>query len=154
MAKLDTDRPLVMARFATVHGFNLNPGKRLAISDEPDAAGLVTPEVAQMLYASGRAVYADDFRPTPVATPEQEAAVVIARHYRQLAPGQEPGDIELEGVTEDLRVTIDRLREIAADEDVVLASADRKADMQRKIMEVRAARAGDLDAVPSEPVVV
>lgn len=73
----DLSKPLVMARFATVLGHNLNSGRLLSITPEPETAGQVDPDTAGLLFRRGIAVYAEDAVPTPVETPRQEALRVV-----------------------------------------------------------------------------
>lgn len=70
----DPARPLVMAQFRTVLGHGLNAGTALTVTDEPSAAGEVDEALARRLWNGGLAMYADEARPTPVETPEQEQA--------------------------------------------------------------------------------
>lgn len=152
MSDFDPTRKLTMARFKTVHGHNLNAGAALTIVAEPAGAGEVDEAMARRLHKSGIAVYADDFRPTPVETVEQEAARLIGGETASPDTAESAIEGDQIEVQEDLRTTNDRLRQIAADEGVALESDDNKADMQFKIMQARAARAGDTDAAPLVPV--
>lgn len=148
MSDFDPARKLIMAKFKTVHGHGLGVGTPLAVVSSPTARAEVDEAMARRLWKSGAAVYADDFRPTPVETKEQEAARLIAGEAA--SPSSEESAIEGDQieVQDDLRVTNDKLRQIAADEGVELESDDNKADMQIKIMRARAARAGEADAAP------
>lgn len=152
MSDFDPTRKLTMARFKTVHGHNLNAGAVLTIVADPAKAGELTEAMARRLHKSGIAVYAEDFRPTPVESIEQEAARLVGGETA--SPDTSEGAIKGEQieVQDDLRTTNDRLRQIAADEGVTLEGDDNKADMQFKIMQARAARAGDTDAAPLVPV--
>lgn len=69
MTDFDASQPIVMARFGQLAGHNLNAGAPLAIVAEPSKPGEVDLDTAGQLWASGRAVYADMARPTPVETP-------------------------------------------------------------------------------------
>jgi hypothetical protein len=154
MSDFDAATPLVMAKFKTVHGFNLQRGARLHIVKEPSVSGEVTEAMARRLFKSKIAVPADAFRPTPVETKEQEAARLTAG--AALTP--QPDESTIEGdeveVQEDLRTTKDALRKIAEKEGVELASDDNKGDIQVKIMLHRASQAGENDAAPVVPPAV
>lgn len=151
MSDFDPARKLTMARFKTVHGHGLQAGTALAIVEEPAAAGEVDEAMARRLWNAGIAVYAEDFRPTPVETKEQEAARLTAGE----TASPDSTESAIEGtqieVQEDLRVSNSALRKIAEDEGVELESDDNKADMQFKIMRARAARAQETDAAPVVP---
>lgn len=147
MSDFDPARKLIMAKFKTVHGHGLGIGTPLAVVASPSLRAEVDEAMARRLWKSGVAVYAEDFRPTPVETKEQEAARLTAVE----APAGEPEtaiEVDHFEVQDDLRVTNDKLRQIAADEGVELESDDNKADMQIKIMRARAARAVETDAAP------
>lgn len=70
MSDFNANRPMTVRRFKTVHGFNLNAGTPVNITDRPAARGDMTEATARRLWASGVIVAADTYRPTPVA-PEQ-----------------------------------------------------------------------------------
>lgn len=163
MSDFDPKRQLVMASFRTVLGHNLNRGARLSIVEKPEAAGEVDLAMAQRLHGGGIAVYAEDFRPTPVETPDQAAARQAAVNLREVeqaeqaaASGEGRVKVPELQVTEDLmvwqqddeetgkkagqKVTKEDLIVIAGREEVVVEGDDNKPDLQRKIMEVRAAR--------------
>lgn len=153
MSDFDPARKLIMAKFKTVHGHGLGVGTPLAVVASPTLRAEVDEAMARRLWKSGAAVYAEDFRPTPVETKEQEAARLTA--VEAPAPVADASAIEVDHfeIQDDLRVTNDKLRQIAEDEGVELESDDNKADMQIKIMRARAARAGDADAAPDvEPI--
>lgn len=151
MSDFDPARKLTMARFKTVLGHGLQAGTPLAIVKEPTARGEVDEAMARRLHKSGIAVYAEDFRPTPVETKEQEAARLTAGETA--TPDSTESAIEGDQieVQDDLRVSNADLRKIAKDEGVELESDDNKADMQLKIMRARAARAEQTDAAPVVP---
>lgn len=142
MSDFDPSVPLTMAKFKTVHGHNLNAGTALVIAASPVASGEVTEDMARRLYLSGAAVPADDFRPTPVETPVQEAAR-LAKSNAALAEEAEALGVEppLPEIPADLQVTKARLLEIAAEEEVAVESDDNKPDLQAKIIAARAAKA-------------
>lgn len=155
MSDFDPARRLVMAKFKTVLGHSLPAGTPLAIVEEPKVSGEVDEAMARRLFNGRLAVYADDFQPTPVETPEQEKARIAAETVQRNeaavvaaeAAGDEPPALE---VPEDLNVTNAKLREIAAEEGVAVESDDNKADLQTKILAARAVRvedASDPDAV-------
>lgn len=148
MSKFDPARKLTMARFKTVNGHGLRAGTPLIIADEPSAPGEVEEAMARRLWNAGMAVYAEDFRPTPVESKEQEAARLVGGETA--SPDADESAIEGDQieVQDDLRVSNSALRKIAEDEGVALESDDNKADMQFKIMQGRAARAPDTDAAP------
>lgn len=148
MSDFDPARKLTMARFKTVHGHGLQAGTALAIVEEPAAAGEVDEAMARRLWNAGIAVYAEDFRPTPVETKEQEAARLTAGETA--SPDTDESAIEGDQieVQSDLRVSNSALRKIAEDEGIAVESDDNKADLQRKIMEGRAAKATQTDAAP------
>lgn len=79
MSKFDPDKPLVMAKPQTIYIHRMATGDPLTIVDEetPDERGAVTADLAERLWATGFAVYADDFRPTPVESPEEHARRVV-----------------------------------------------------------------------------
>ena len=167
MTDFNAETPLIMATFKTVHGFNLNRGARLTIVDEPEAAGQVTEATARRLFASKVAVPADNFRPTPVETPEQNAARVLADATDQsdgatvdLGNLEIPEDLSVwqeddreAGARKGDRGTNDHLRLIAGREGAAIESDDNKADLQRKIIEGRASRAPDSGQAPDTEVI-
>ena len=172
MSDFNAATPLVMATFKTVHGFRLNRGARLHIVDEPSVAGEVTEAMARRLFKSRIAVPADAFRPTPVETPEQEAARIVTESSAALtdAPAADQDAATLDAIPADLttwqdddretgakkgdRVTNDHLRIIAGREEVEVETDDNKTDLQRKIVKGRAARAGAIDVAPTvEPAI-
>lgn len=153
MSDFDPARTLIITQFKTVHGFRPHVGSPLAIVDEPSKEGEVTEAMARRLWKSGIAVYAEDFRPTPVATPEQEAAVIVAERDSAIEEGDDASDVPLPSIPEDLNVTNAKLHEIAATEGVDVESDDNKASLQRKIIEHRASRAPDPAVAPDVPVI-
>jgi hypothetical protein len=146
----DPKRRLVMATFKTVLGHNLPAGTALTITDEPSARGEVDEALARRLYASSNAVYAEDHRPTPVETPEQEKARLAREALRDGGPADEltPTDdlvVHPDGHPKaGKKVTKDDLLEIAGREGVTVETDDNKPDLQRKIMEARAGSAANL----------
>jgi hypothetical protein len=144
----DPKRRLVMASFKTVLGHSLPASTPLVIVDEPSARGEVDEAMARRLYAGGLAVYAEDHRPTPVETPDEEKARLAAEALREAGPagdGLTPTD-DLVVHPDDhpkagKKVTKDDLLEIAENEGVTVETDDNKPDLQRKIMEARAATA-------------
>lgn len=143
MSKFDPDRPLTMAKFKTVFGHHLPVGTALAIVKEPAAAGEIDLVMAERLFASGLAVYSDEYLPTPVETKEAEAARLMAKADADAAAatdGTPSASAAPSVVQDDLQTTNSELREIAAKEGVAVESDDNKAELQRKIMEARAAR--------------
>lgn len=157
MSDFDPDRRLVMQAFKTVLGHSLPVGTPLAIVQEPSAPGEVDQAMAKRLWAGRNAVYAEDYRPTPVETPQQEATRMAVQAVEERAAAEDDGEPAETPVTDDLqvwpvddgetgkkkgdRVTKDDLLIIAAREDVAVESDDNKPDLQRKIVEARAARA-------------
>lgn len=148
----DPKRRLVMASFKTVLGHNLPAGTPLAIVEEPSARGEVDEAMARRLFASGVAGYEDEVHATPVETPDQERNRLALERLRE--GGDDPdslaatddlviwqADDEETGKKAGAKVTNDDLRVIAAREGAVVETDDNKADLTRKIMEVRAARA-------------
>lgn len=149
----DPQRRLVMANFKTVLGHNLPAGTPLVLVEEPTARGEVDEALARRLFNGRNAVYAEDARPTPVETPEQEKARLAAEALRDA----DDGDVV---VMEDLlvwqaddaeakkkagaKVTKDDLILIAGRESVVIETDDNKPDLIRKITERRAAAAANL----------
>lgn len=75
----DRTRPLAMARFATLYEHEMAAGDPLTIIDGETGGdkGEIPLGIAVRLWVSGQAVYADDLRPTPFLSPEQEAARVV-----------------------------------------------------------------------------
>lgn len=69
MPDFDASKPIVMARFGRLNDHDLNAGAPLMIVAEPAKAGEVDADTAAQLWASGRAVYAELARPTPVEAP-------------------------------------------------------------------------------------
>lgn len=153
MSEFDPARTLIMTKFKTVHGFRPHVGSPLEIVAEPSKEGEVTEAMARRLWKSGIAVYAEDFRPTPVATPEQEAAALVAERDAAIEDGQDAADVPLSSIPDDLNVTNAKLHEIAKDEGVDVESDDNKASLQRKIIEHRASRAPDPTVAPDVPVI-
>lgn len=169
MSKFDPARKLVMAKFKTVGGHNLNRGAPLIIAAEPAAAGEVDEAMARRLFAGGQAIYADEFRPTPVESKEAEAARLLGGQ----TASPDLTETEIEGtqieVQADLvtwqadddalgkkagqKITKDDLLAIAEREEVAVESDDNKADLQRKIMEGRAARAPATDEAPHTEII-
>lgn len=141
MSDFDPARRLTIARFKTVGGHPLPVGTALTIVAEPAKPGEVDEALARRLFASGIAVYAEDYRPTPVETTEAQAARIIT----EAADLDEAAGDQIE-VQADLRVSNSALRQIAADEGVAVEGDDNKSDLQRKIMEGRAARAAQTEA--------
>lgn len=163
MSDFDPTRPLIMAKFKTVDGFGVTPGTPLVIVADPRATGEVTEAMAKRLHAKGTAVYADDFRPTPVETEDQararEAVAVLADAGEVAIEGDadgqtEPGEIappadlvtwqdddaDLGKVAGD-RVTKEDLLTIALREEIELTDESTKPVIIRQIVEARAARA-------------
>lgn len=148
----DPKRRIVMATFKTVLGHNLPAGTPLVIAEEPAQRGEVDLQLATRLFNSKNAVYAEDARPTPVETPEQERARLAAERLRDAGPGGEdegqlvptddlvtwPADDAETGAKAGDRVTNEHLRAIATREGAVVESDDNKADLQQKIMLRRA----------------
>jgi hypothetical protein len=147
----DPKRRLVMASFKTVLGHNLPAGTPLTVVEEPKARGEIDLAMATRLHGGRIAVYAEDARPTPVETPEQERNRLALEALRD-APADDPDAFV---ATDDLtvwqaddaetgkkagdKVTNDDLRAIAEREGALIESDDNKPDLQRKIMERRAA---------------
>jgi hypothetical protein len=77
--KFNPDKPTVIASPVTIFIHQMVAGDPLSIveTETPEVRGAVTVDLAERLWASGKSVYAEDFRPTPVETPEQEAARVV-----------------------------------------------------------------------------
>jgi hypothetical protein len=159
----DPKRRLVMARFKTVLGHSLPAGTALAVVDEPSARGEVDQAMAQRLFNAKLAIYEDDHRPTPVETPEAEKARLAAEAF-DVAPSDDEvavvddlqvwqEDDEATGKKKGAKVTKDDLLAIAEREGVTVETDDNKADLQRKIMIARAARAADIstNAESQEP---
>lgn len=165
MSDFDPTRPLTMAKFKTVDGFGVPVGTPLVIVDEPRALGEVTEASARRLHAKGNAVYADDFRPTPVETEEQakarEASIALAdaglpviegdgsdlteQESLELVPPADlvtwqDDDADLGKVAGD-RVTKEDLLTIAMREEIVLTDESTKPVIIRQIVEARAAKA-------------
>lgn len=153
MSDFDPARKLVMAKFKTVLGYSLPAGTPLTIAAEPEGRAQIDEAMARRLHAGGIAVYAEDFRPTPVESKEAEAARLLdgGTASPDLTEGEiDPPQIE---VQDDLRVSNSKLRQIAADENVAVESDDNKTDLQRKIMEARAARAPASDEAPHTEII-
>lgn len=153
MPDFDPKRRLVMASFKTVFGHNLPAGHTLTIVDEPSAKGEVDKAMATRLFNSRNAVYAEDARPTPVETPEQEKARLALEALRD---GGTDGTDDLVPTADLLKwpeadsetgakagdtVTKAHLLAIAAREGALIETDDNKPDLIRKIMERRAALA-------------
>ena len=146
----DPQRRLVMATFKTVLGHNLPSGTPLVIAEEPSARGEVDEAMARRLFNSRNAVYAEDARPTPVETPEQEKARKAAEALRSLSAGDDPvvmpdllvwpADDQETGKKAGQKVTKDDLIAISKREDVSIETDDNKPDLIRKITERRAAK--------------
>ena len=148
----DPSRRLVMATFRTVLGHGLNAGTPLTIVDEPSARGEVDEKLAQRLYAGRIATYAEDFRPTPVETPEMAKRRQAVEAVREAPKGEITMD-DLEVWQEDdeetgkkkgQKVTKDDLLTIARRESVEIETDDNKADLIRKITINRAGPAGGI----------
>lgn len=153
MSKFDPARKLVIAKFKTVLGHSLTAGTPLTIADEPSARGEVDEALARRLHAGGIAVYAEDFHPTPIESKEAEAARLL--DGGTASPDLTEGKIDepqIE-VQDDLTVSNKDLRAIAEREGIAVESDDNKADLQRKIMEGRAARAPATDEAPHTEVI-
>ena len=75
MTKFDATLPLVLDRGVTISNFAMVRGEplQLVAEETPEIKGAVTQDVAERLWAGGIAVYAKDFRPTPVETPREQA---------------------------------------------------------------------------------
>jgi hypothetical protein len=165
MSDFDPTRPLTMAKFKTVDGFPVTPGTPLFIVETPSKSGEVTELMARRLHAKGNAVYADDFRPTPVETEEQararEAAGALAdaalpviegdgsNLTEELSPELVPpadlvtwqdDDADLGKKAGD-RVTKEDLITIAFREQIALTDESTKPVIIRQIVEARAAKA-------------
>lgn len=141
MSEFDPARSLIIAKFKTVGGHPLPVGTALSITAAPEKPGEIDAAMARRLFASGIAVYAEDYHPTPIESVEAEAARIIA----EAADLDEAAGDQIE-IQDDLRVSNPALRQIAADEGVAVEGDDNKADLQRKIMEGRAARAAQIEA--------
>lgn len=161
MSDFDPARKLVMAKFKTVLGHSLPAGTPLAIAAEPAARGEVDEAMARRLHAGGIAIYADDFRPTPVESAEQartrEAAEIVER--AEAADDDSGEGLTLDEIPADLiawqaddegtgkkagaTVTKSDLLVIAERENVAVETDDNKADLQRKIVLNRAALAAN-----------
>lgn len=73
-SKFDPTKPLVMAKFGTLNGHDLNGGARVVIVEgEPVAPGEVTEAVAGRLWSAQRLIYRDQARPTPVESVAEAA---------------------------------------------------------------------------------
>lgn len=150
----DPKRRLVMASFKTVLGHSLPAGTPLVISDEPTARGEVDEAMARRLHTSGVAGYADEARPTPVETPEQERARLAREALIEAPAGTDAELVATDDLTVWLvddaetgkkagdRVTNADLLAVAKREGVTVEGDDNKPDLQRKIM---AHRAGAFD---------
>jgi hypothetical protein len=148
----DPKRRLVMATFKTVMGHNLIAGRTLTIVEEPSAPGEVDEAMAARLFNSKNAVYFEDARPTPVETPEQEAARLAREALRDATDGElTPTDDLVTWQVDDpetgkkagAKVTKDDLLAIAEREGAAVETDDNKGDLIRKIMERRATPVGD-----------
>lgn len=162
MSDFDPAVPLTMAKFKTVHGFNLNAGTKLVVTDTPTQRGEVTPAMARRLFNAGVAIPTDDFRPTPVES-EDEAKAREAREALADALVETPGaDGSTDVIDEDVvapddlliwqeddaetgkkagqKVTNDDLRTIASREGAIVETDDNKPSLIRKIIENRASR--------------
>lgn len=148
----DPARQLVMAKFKTVLGHDLPVGTRLAVVETPSAPGEVDEAMARRLWNGGLAVYIEDLRPTPVETVDQaqerEAVEALAATEEGEDLAAVPDDLtvwqhddEALGRKRGDKVTNGDLRAIADREEVETESDDNKADLQRKIVAARAARA-------------
>ena len=145
----DPSRRLVMATFKTVLGHNLPAGTALAIVEEPSARGEVDEAMARRLFNGRNAVYAEDARPTPVETPEQEKARLAIEALRDARDGDvvmpdllvwQADDAEAKKKA-GAKVTKDDLILIAKREGVLVETDDNKPYLIRKITERRAAAA-------------
>lgn len=145
----DPTRRLVMATFKTVHGHGLPAGTFLTLASEPAKAGEVDEDTARLLWNKKAAVYEEDHRPTPVETPQQEAArIVTAVVADPDAPVETPADLVTWQQDDDEvlkkagdRVTVVDLRLIAGREGVTVETDDNKGDLIAKIVAARAAKA-------------
>lgn len=149
----DPTRSLAMATFKTVLGHNLPAGHPLVIVDEPSAPGEVDEAMARRLFNAKVAGYHDELHATPVETPEQERNRLALEALRDAPAGDPdalvatddlnvwPADDAETGKKAGDRVTNDDLRVIAGREGATVESDDNKADLQRKIIERRAALA-------------
>lgn len=165
MSKFDPTSQLIMAVFKTVDGFDVPQGTPLFIVETPAKTGEVTEAMARLLWNRKIAVYADDYRPTPVETEEQTHAREAAEALAAAEPVVVGDEVTTEPVTDpeivppadlvtwqaddpDLgkkagdRVTNEDLRTIALRETVEVEDSDAKAVLIRKIVEHRAAKAG------------
>lgn len=149
MSNFDPTRALVMAKFKTVNGHSLPAGTPLTIVAEPEGRAQIDEAMAKRLFAGGIAIYADDFRPTPVESKEAEAARLLADAPAD-AEGAPDDDLVIPA---DLAVSNAKLRDIAAEEGVAVESDDNKADLQRKIIQARAARAPEIGTAPDIEVI-
>lgn len=162
MSKFDPALPLIMATFKTVDGFPVTAGTPLVIVETPAKSGEVTEMMAKRLWAKGTAVYADDFRPTPVETDDQARAREASEALAAATPPASDGDAGLTDATDILApddlvtwqadddalgkkagqpVTRADLIAIAERETVAIESDDNKPAIIRKIVEHRAAQA-------------
>lgn len=82
MTDFNPDTTLVMARRKSVNGHYLNAGRALVITKKPSAPGEVDQDTARLLFNKGIAIPADQVKPTPVETKEQEAARLRAEAAR------------------------------------------------------------------------
>lgn len=167
MSDFDPNRKLVMASFKTVHGHGLGAGAALTVVDVAHKPGHVEPAMARRLFNAGIAVYAEDFRPTPVMAKQQESE----QETLALVAGQDDEAVKIDNPPEDLviwpqdddetgkkagaKVTRDDLFVIAARECAEVESDDNKASLITKITLARAARAAATDAAaPAVPPIV
>ena len=165
MSDFDPNRPLTMTKFKTVEGFPVTAGTPLVIVEAPAKSGEVTEAMAKRLWAKGTAVYADDFRPTPVETEDQararEAAGALADAALPVIEGDgsdlteetspelvppadlltwQDDDADLGKKAGD-RVTKEDLVTIAFREEIELTDESTKPVIIRQIVEARAAKA-------------
>lgn len=165
MSDFDPTRPLIMAAFKTVDGFNVPQGTPLSIVETPAKTGEVTEAMARLLWNRKIAVYDEDYRPTPVETEEQTRAREAAEALNDAALPVIDGDGS--DLTEELspelvppadlltwqvddadlgkkagdRVTKEDLLTIAFREEITLTDESSKPVIIRQIVEARAAKA-------------
>lgn len=134
----DNDKPLVSARWQTIHGQRLCPGDPIA-----DDLGHV---VRMRLWMSGIAKYQDDYTPTPVAseaaTDQADEAAPI--QYIMTAAGKGFYTIELPGLAEPITIKgeakataeFERLlaeRQAALDAEAANSQSENGADNQQSV---------------------
>jgi hypothetical protein len=153
----DPTRRLVMAKFKTVLGHGVTVGTPLRIVDEPSEPGEVDKVLAERLWASGLATYAEDRRPTRVETEEEQKIreaneALNLRDFGVVPDGEPPVDavppdlLTWQTDDEELgrkagdRVTMGDLRVIAGREEIAVAPGSNKPELIAQIIAARAAR--------------